>query len=81
MTEQEVIKKFEELGYEYKKLKEYPDIIYLTNDANEPKQLLSIKINTKVKKYLKVWGDLRIEPITFKEHQLLTELFKCWEWI
>ena len=81
MTEQEVIKKFEKLGYEYKKIKEYPDIIYLINDANEPKQLLSIKINTKVKKYLKVWGDLRIEPFTVEEHQLLTELFKCWEWI
>ena len=81
MTEQEVFKKFEELGYKYRTKKDYPVMIYLVKDDDIPKWVLSIKINTESKAYWKVWGDISIEPITLKEHQLLTELFKCWEWI
>ena len=80
MTKEEVLKKFEELGYEYRIPKEYPHMIYLIEDDNEPRWVLTIMINTQSKKYWKHWGDLSCESITLQEHQLLHELFKCWGW-
>lgn len=82
MTKEEVLKKFEELGYEYRPKKEYPHTIFLVDDDDDdnPKWVLYIIINTQSKKYWKRWGDDCFERFTFQEHQLLTELFKALGW-
>lgn len=77
---EEVLKKFEDLGYEHRIPKEYPHMIYLISDDDEPRWVLTIKINTQSKIYWKCWGDLSCEKFTFQEHQLLTELFKALGW-
>lgn len=79
-TEEEVKKEWEELGYEWRIPKEYPHMIWLVNDDEAEKWVLTIKINTQSKKFWKKWGDLCIEPFTFEEHQLLTKTFKALGW-
>lgn len=80
MNKEEVFKKFEGLGYEHRIPKKYPRMIYLINDDDDPKKVITITINRQLKKYWKLWGDLSFEPFTLQEHQLLTELFKCEGW-
>lgn len=79
-TLEEVKKEWEELGYEWRILNDYPHMIHLVNDDDEPKWILVIKINTRSKKYWKRWGDLSVEPFTFEEHQLLTKTFRALGW-
>lgn len=77
MTEQEILKKFEELGYEVNINND--NILKLIDDVYDTVLL----INKNTKKYKKFYdGVIKIaEFMTFQEHQLLTELFKCWGWI
>ena len=56
-------------------------MIWLVNNDDEPKWVLTIKINTQSKKYWKRWGDGDFEAFTLQEHQLLNKLFKIWGWI
>lgn len=79
-TLEEVKKEWEKLGYEWRIPKEYPHMIWLVSDDDEPKWVLHIKINTQSKKYWKRWGDLSVEPFTFQEHQLLTKMFRALGW-
>lgn len=79
-TLEEVKKEWEELGYEWRIQKEYPHMIWLVNDDEEEKWVLTIKINTQSKKFWKKWGDLSIEPFTLQEHQLLTKTFRALGW-
>ncbi len=72
MTEQEVIKKFEELGYRVNKKNKY---ITLCKDT------WIIFINPSNKTYDCQELDGKSCIIDMQEHQLLTELFKCWKWI
>lgn len=79
-TLEEVIKEWEELGYELKTKTEYPHMIYLVNDDDEIKWVLSININTETKKYWKHWGNMEFESFTFQEHNLLTKTFRALGW-
>lgn len=80
ITKEEVLKKFKELGYKHKPKEEFSHMIYLVNDDEKKKWILTISINTETKIYWKLWGDGVFEPFTFEEHQLLNELFKCEGW-
>jgi homoserine trans-succinylase len=73
MTEQEILKKFEELGYEIVR-HERRNIIFKKYGA-----ILDVFNYTEVS-YSKHWNGISI-LISLQEHQLLTELFKCWGWI
>lgn len=75
-TEQEILKKFEELGYEVKINND--NILKLIDDVYDTVLL----INKNTKKYKKFYdGVIKIaEFIILQEHQLLTELFRCWGW-
>lgn len=76
-TEQQILKKFEELGYELK----VSNNGYLIEFFNED-EMSVIKISKKNKRYIKVDCVYYsgFVPISFQEHQLLHELFKCWGW-
>lgn len=75
MSEQQILKKFEELGYE---------VIENCQIRMKLKSGLSTIQISKIKKvYKKVIGqeqDNRGNFLTVQEHQLLHELFKCWGW-
>ena len=74
MTEQQILKKFEELGYEIKK---EDTIIVITNHITT-----TITINLTRKYYICTGNDgLSFQCISLQEHQLLHELFKCWGWL
>ena len=74
LAEQQILKKFEELGYEIKK---EDTIIVITNYITT-----TITINLTRKYYICTGNDgLSFQYISFQEHQLLHELFKCWGWI
>lgn len=77
MTEQQILKKFEELGYEieiYAKNNE----IYLINEKVECK----IVINKFEKTYyVRNFYTFECQMLLLQEHQLLHELFKCWGWL
>ena len=73
MTKEEVIKQFELLGYELIRherrnliFKKYGSILDVYNYTNVS--------------YSKHWNSVSVS-ITLQEHQLLTELFKCYKWI
>ena len=72
MTKEEVLKKFEELGYEI-----YQEEKYIAM-KNKAKKEITIKFIGK--HYFKRDDDNFWEIITFQEHQLLTELFKALGW-
>ena len=80
-TLEEVIKEWEELGYEWRIPKEYPHMIWLVNDDEEERLVLRIKINTQSKSYWKLWGDGGFDKFTFQEHQLLTKTMKALGWL
>lgn len=73
MSEKEVIKKFEELGYALSR--------------NERRHIIFMKgtIILELYNYGSVFYTKKIktnyEPISFEEHQLLTELFKALGWV
>ena len=73
LAEQQILKKFEELGYKYEEDSLY---ISLTKSNRE------ITIYKHNKEYdctrYNIW---KVSTITIQEHQLLHELFKCWGWI
>lgn len=76
MTEQEVIKKFEELGWNWNII--YTEL-YLTKGNKEiciDKFFKAISYS-----YKDLLGNYHSLSITLQEHQLLTELFKCYKWI
>lgn len=79
MTEQEILKKFEELGYEILRNPQNENHIQI---ANEEQDTIIEVYNSIHQNHF--WYESRRfginEPqvITPKEHQLLTELFKCW---
>lgn len=72
MTEQQILKKFEELGYEISEEIRYcrPHMII------EKGYSIMITIDKYEKEY---YTNLGFIPM--KLHQLLHELFKCWGWI
>lgn len=74
-TEQEILKDFEELGYEITRKN---NIIYLT------KEDIALKIECDLKRYGKYDDWLYEIPyieITMQEHKLLNELFTIWGWL
>lgn len=79
-TLEEVKQEWEELGYEWRIPKEYPHMIYLVDDDDEPHWVLTIKINTQSKKYWKRWGNMDCGSFSFQEHQLLTKTFRALGW-
>jgi hypothetical protein len=81
MTEQEIIKKFEYFGYEIKPKKNYPHMVYLVIDNEDIECVLTIYINKESRAYWKTYADNSFECFTLREHQLLTELFRCYGWI
>lgn len=80
-TLEQVKKEWEELGYEWRIPKEYPNMIWLVNDDEKEKWVLRIKINTQSKTYWKLWGDGCFDKFTFQEHQLLTKTMKALGWL
>lgn len=90
MTKEEVIKKFEELGYECV-CDSDRELILEKNEEINSYYILNcerIHIDKHFKNYIviritKGIGGYRQKPeyLSFKEHQLLTELFKCEGWI
>lgn len=73
--EQEILNKFEELGY--KVILDDEKYLVLKN------YILSATfyIRKLTKEYHKYDESTHCyEDVTFQEHQLLTELFKCWGW-
>ena len=75
MTEQEVLKKFEELGYKVKNI--YDDLILTCIEKNT-----IIGVDKIRKTYFAREFDVKeYQLLDMQEHQLLTELFKCWGWI
>ena len=79
MTKEEVLKKFEELGYEIEifhyKIQMLKEIIIDEINDTYTKFLKKIIVFTNAREYLTNW------TFTLQEHQLLTELFKCEGWI
>ena len=75
MTEQQILKKFEELGYE---------ILYNFNRyirLKDKKSFKAFTIRGKKRQYVcHHYQSMMALIITPKEHQLLHELFKCWGW-
>ena len=75
-SEQEILKKFEELGYV---IERNPDIseVYLINKKADCK----IVIN-KFKRfyYIREFYTPEYQTLLLQEHQLLTELFRCYGW-
>ena len=73
-TEEEVLKDFEELGF---------DIIYTRQYAIE---LNNDNCTIRISKYSKwyrcydKYNKLAL-PVTMQEHKLLTELFQIWNWL
>ena len=84
MTEQEILKKFEEMGYEvsFSYNKKHIVLLKETNDKYNGNYLKMININSITKKYsCYIDESYSFDDITLQEHQLLTELFKCYKWI
>ena len=74
-TEQEILKKFEELGYEVKNI--YDDLILTCIEKNT-----IIGVDKIRKTYFTREFDVKeYQLLDMQEHQLLTELFKCYKWI
>ena len=71
-TEQEILKDFEELGYEIRIEKDFIDM----NGYDD----ISLFIDLENKTYSKS-KYLQVEDITMQEHKLLNELFEVWGWI
>ena len=78
-TLEECKKMWEDLGYEWRIPKKYPHMIWLVDDDEEEKWILTIKINTQSKKYWKIRGDSSFEAFTFEEHDLITKTIKALE--
>lgn len=76
MTEQEVLKKFEELGYRIFKIEKYEISLYKHYKQYNEDYAISIDLQNKC--YYCDDMDIKID---MKTHQLLTELFKCYKWI
>ena len=85
MTEQEILKKFEELGWKVSCVDD--NAILKLEKQHKLKTFIHyhIDIFLKLKSYMfytatdnqgQFYGLLNMQ-----EHQLLTELFKCWKWI
>lgn len=78
-TEEEVLKKFEELGYEIlisPTNKKHIQIAYEENDS-----IIEVYYNEQNKTYwyeCRCFGVNRPQVILPNEHQLLTKLFKAW---
>ena len=74
MTEQEILKKFKELGYEVKNI--YDDLILTCIEKN------TIIVIDKIRKtyFAREIDVMAHQLLDRKEHHLLTELFKCWGW-
>ncbi len=77
---EQVLKEFEELGYENKPNAKYPHMIYLVDEDDVPQMVLTIFINTQTKRYWKHYGDYSLGSFSFEEHKLLTKLFKALGW-
>ena len=76
-TEQEVLKKFEELGYSVFKNHLKISLFHKTEDVE-----IAIWLEKGNESYCKAEKNgAEYEWITFQEHQLLTELFRCYGWI
>lgn len=77
MTEQEILKKFEELGYDWWHYKDKNVFELCKYDKTNGHLFFlgKIEIDLNDKEY---WSDIYF---TMQEHQLLTELFKCYKWI
>lgn len=76
----EIKKEWEELGYEWRTPIEYPHMVYLVNDDEQPEWILTLKINTQSKRYWKIWGSGVFESFTIEEHNLLTKTFRALGW-
>lgn len=75
--EQEILKKFEELGYRYEPIIIDNKVCWAVFFNYETDAL--IQIHKKELIFEKYDDSNRLGiPFTIQEHQLLTELFKCW---
>lgn len=76
-TEEEVLKEFEKLGYEWWEYKEQKVFEMCKYDKTNGNLFFQgkIEIDLDDKEY---WSDIQF---TIKEHQLLTKLFKVWGWV
>lgn len=73
-TEQEVLKDFENLGYEVIDTKSFVEMTDYNSDD-------TIHIDIKEKNYSKYNGNYYPMEFTLQEHKLLTDLFKIWRWL
>lgn len=74
-TEQEILKKFEDLGWGF-----FRSEGFFGKTLTIEKATLEITIYINMKIYEITQKQIR-DGLTMKEHQLLTELFKCYKWI
>lgn len=72
---EEVIKEWEELGYEWS---EYSSVIHLCREMLTNTETIIIK--KKDYSYYKLTDD-SLHPIDLREHQLLTKTFKALGWL
>ena len=75
MTEQEILKKFKELGYEVFVIERHSIALYKFIEKYNEEYSIIIDLVNKCYycECMEVIIDMQI-------HQLLTELFKCWGW-
>lgn len=79
-TEQEILKKFEDMGYRYKPIIIDNEICWAVFFNYETDDVIQIhKKELIYEKYDD--SNFEIKRITLEEHKLLNELFKCWGWI
>lgn len=80
MTEQEILKKFEELGYRYKPIIIDNEVLWAVFFNYETDAIIQIHKKELIYEKYDDSNFLQI-PFTLQEHQLLTELFRCYRWI
>ena len=75
MTEQEIFKKFKDMGYTIKNI--YDDLILSCIEKN------TIIVVDKIRKtyFAREFDVKEYQLLDMQEHQLLTELFKYYKWI
>lgn len=76
--EQQILKKFEELGWKYKFITDCGKKLYLHKSTKEC--IYEIFIDLEKEIYYSQNGHYFHFGITLEEHQLLHELFTVWGW-
>lgn len=80
ISEQEVLKEFEKLGYKNKIHPLHSHMVYLMCDDEDPDLILTIYINKESRVYWKSYTGNEFGSFTLQEHLLLHKLFEIWGW-